>query len=203
LALIGYARVSTSEQDTALQQDALSKAGATILFVESGSGVGPRPELQRAIASLRSGDCLVVWKLDRMARSLSDLLTLLGRIRVANATIKSLTEPIDTSSPIGEFTFQILGAVAQLERSMIRERVVAGQRAAMDRGKRWGPKSTISPEDEEALVALFAQGGYTMREVGAEFGVTLNVAKRVITKRFPPALFSPPGRAGGRPRKRV
>lgn len=203
MALVGYARVSTSEQDTALQLDALQKLGASVVFVESGSGVGPRPELQRAIASLRQGDCLAVWKLDRMARSLSDLLGLLSRIRAAGATVKSLTEPIDTSSPIGEFTFQILGAVAQLERSMIRERVVAGQRAAMARGKRWGPKSSISPEDEELLVATFAQGGYTMRAVAAEFGVGINVARRVITKRFPPALFSPPGRAGGRPKKCV
>lgn len=186
-----------------MQLDALNKAGVLRVFVESGSGVGPRPELQRAILSLGFNDCLVVWKLDRMARSLSDLLHLLSRIRAAGATIKSLTEPIDTSSPIGEFTFQILGAVAQLERSMIRERVIAGQRAAMARGKCWGPKSSISPEDEESLVALFAQGGYTMRQVGAEFGVSVSVAKRVITKRFPPSLFSPPGRAGGRPRKGV
>lgn len=192
--LIGYARVSTVVQDTALQLDALAHAGVRRVFEDSGSGVGPRLELQRAIGALTAGDVLVVWKIDRAARSLSDLLHILSRIKAAGASIRSLTEPIDTSTPIGEFTFQILGAVAQLERSMIRERVIAGQTAARARGKRWGTRPGISPENEELLLGYFVQGGRTIRDAADEFGVSYCVAKRVITKRFPPSLFSSQGR---------
>jgi len=135
MALVGYARVSTLDQDTALQRDALARHGVHVVFVESGSGVGPRPELQKALASLGSGDTLVVWKLDRVARSLTDLLGIQSRLKSVGASIRSLTEPLDTTSPFGEFTFQVLGAVAQLERSMIRERVMAGQAAARARAR--------------------------------------------------------------------
>jgi DNA invertase Pin-like site-specific DNA recombinase len=157
--LIGYARVSTVVQDTALQLDALASAGVSRVFEDSGSGVGPRRELQRAIAALRPGDTLVVWKVDRAARSLSDLLLILSRIKAAGASIRSLTEPIDTSTPIGEFTFQILGAVAQLERSMIRERVMAGQVAARARGQTWGPKPIFSAV-ESVKIAKMWRGGW-------------------------------------------
>lgn len=107
--LVGYARVSTADQDTALQRDALARAGVVRVFVESGSGVGPRPQLQRALAALERGSVLVVWKLDRVARSLADLLSILSRLKRVGASIRSLTEPLDTSNPFGEFTFQILG----------------------------------------------------------------------------------------------
>lgn len=177
-----------------MQLDALHAAGVDTVFFESSSGVGPRPELRRAIASLQPGDVLVVWKLDRVARSLSDLLLILSSVKASGACIKSLTEPIDTTTPIGEFTVQILGAVAQLERSMIRERVVAGQIAARARGKTWGQRPHLSPQREEELIALFVQGGHTIKSVGAVFGVGESVAKRVIALRFPPSLFSRPGR---------
>lgn len=178
--LIGYARVSTTDQDTALQLDALRKAGVRVIFNESGSGVGPRPQLQRALKRLCAGDVLVVWKLDRVARSLGDLLTILDRLKAAGSSIRSLTEPIDTSSPIGEFTFQILGAVAQLERSMIRERVMAGQAAARARGKRWGPPRQLSPDREAELVQLWLTGDYTQKNLADLFGVSLGVAKLAI-----------------------
>jgi len=178
--LVGYARVSTTDQDTALQLDALKKAGVRLVFNEAGSGVGPRPELQRALNRLCAGDVLVVWKLDRVARGLGDLLSILARLKAAGASIRSLTEPIDTSSPIGEFTFQILGAVAQLERSMIRERVMAGQAAARARGKKWGPPRTLSEEQEAELVQLWLSDEYTQQELADLFGVGLGVAKLAI-----------------------
>lgn len=177
-----------------MQLDALHASGVDTVYFESSSGVGPRPELRRAIASLQPGDVLVVWKLDRVARSLSDLLLILSSVKASGACIKSLTEPIDTTTPIGEFTVQILGAVAQLERSMIRERVVAGQTAARARGKTWGQRPHLNPQREEELIALFVQGGHTIKSVGAVFGVGESVAKRVIASRFPPSLFSRPGR---------
>lgn len=198
--LIGYARVSTNDQDTALQLDALKKAGVRVVFNESGSGVGPRPELQRALQRLCSGDVLIVWKLDRVARSLSDLLRILDHLKASGASIRSLTEPIDTSSPIGEFTFQILGAVAQLERSMIRERVMAGQAAAKARGKRWGPPRSLSPDQEAELVELWLSGDFTQRDLAARFGVGIGVAKLAIyrvVRPDAPYLLSRP-RAHGR-----
>ncbi|WP_370465222.1 recombinase family protein [Hydrogenophaga electricum] len=136
--------MSTIDQDTALQLDALKGAGVKQIYQDKSSGVGPRPQLRQVIASLRQGDTLVVWKLDRVARSLSDLLTIIDQVKQAGASIKSLTEPIDTSNPIGQFTLQVLGAVAELERSMIRERTRAGVRAAIARGAVWGRPPRIS-----------------------------------------------------------
>lgn len=180
--IYGYARVSTVEQDTALQLDALKKAGVRSVFCESGSGVGPRPELHRALSSLGSGDVLVVWKIDRVARSLGDLLSILAKLKLAGAAIRSLTEPIDTSTPIGEFTFQILGAVAQLERSMIRERVMAGQAAARSRGKRWGAPRQIDPDSERALVKMYLSDAYTIDELADIWGVGYGVARGAILR---------------------
>lgn len=178
--LVGYARVSTQDQDTALQRDALERHGVRRVFTESGSGVGPRPQLQEALSMLQRGDTLVVWKLDRVARSLPDLLAIQGRLKRAGACIRSLTEPLDTTSPFGEFTFQVLGAVAQLERSMICERVMAGQAAARARGKRWGRRRVLSPDDEAELVAMYLAGGRTMRELADLWGVGIGTVKCAI-----------------------
>lgn len=182
MRLVGYARVSTVDQDTALQMDALRKAGVRKVYREAGSGVGPRPELQRALASMRQGDVLVVWKIDRVARSLGDLLGVLARLKSCGAAIRSLTEPIDTSSPIGVFTFQILGAVAELERSMIRERVMAGQAAARARGKRWGAPRQLEPDAESELVAMYLSGGHTIDQLARLFGVGYGVARGAVLR---------------------
>lgn len=179
---VGYARVSTVDQDTALQLDALKKAGIRRVFKEAGSGVGPRPELHRALDTLGTGDVLVVWKIDRVARSLGDLLGVLARLKKVGAAIRSLTEPIDTSSPIGEFTFQILGAVAQLERSMIRERVMAGQAAARARGKRWGAPRGMDSETESALVSMYLEGGYTIDDLALIWGVGYSTARGAVCR---------------------
>ena len=178
--LVGYARVSTHDQDTALQRDALAAHGVRRVFMESGSGVGPRPELQRALSGLGSGDTLVVWKLDRVARSLPDLLSIQGRLKSAGACIRSLTEPLDTTSPFGEFTFQVLGAVAQLERSMIRERVMAGQAAARARGKTWGKPLSIPVEDVSVIVDMWRSGVYTQAELAELWGVSVACLRDTI-----------------------
>ncbi|MCS4511883.1 recombinase family protein, partial [Xylophilus ampelinus] len=116
--------------------DALKRAGVRQVYAEKTSSVGARPQLQIALAALRPGQTLVVWKLDRIARSLKDLLAILDGLKARGIALKSLTEPIDSSSAMGEFMLQILGAFAQLERSMIRERAIAGQVAAYMRGVR-------------------------------------------------------------------
>lgn len=193
MAVIGYARVSTVDQDTALQQDALRAYGVDRLVIESGSGVGPRPRLHAALRSIGAGDVLVVWKVDRVARSLVDLLSILERLRTAGASVKSLTEPIDTSSPIGEFTFQILGAVAQLERAMIRERVLAGQAAARARGVYWGRRAELTDDQQAELALLYGGGGWTLPAIGAHFGVSWWVARRAVATYFPPSFINPRG----------
>lgn len=180
MALIGYARVSTQDQHTALQRDALAAHGVPRVFVESGSGVGPRPQLQLALSVLGRGDVLVVWKLDRVARGLLDLLAIQGRLRVAGASIRSLTEPLDTSSPFGEFTFQVLGAVAQLERSMIRERVMAGQAAARARGKTWSKPRSIPDSDVATVVDMWRSGVYLQRELADVWGVSVACLRDTI-----------------------
>jgi DNA invertase Pin-like site-specific DNA recombinase len=156
--LIGYARVSTTDQDCALQIDALTGAGVTTIYRESGSGVGPRPQLRLALSNMQPMDVLTVWKIDRVARSLGDLLSILAQLKAAGAAVRSLTEPIDTTTPLGEFMFQILGAVAQLERSIIRERVIAGQAAAKARGKTWGPKRYFTRCEAENLASMWRSG---------------------------------------------
>ena len=133
--LIGYARVSTQEQDTALQLGALKAVGVVRIYEEKASGARfDRPVLWECLASLGAGDQFVFYKLDRVARSLSDLLRILDTIERAGASIRSLTEPIESGTPAGRLMLQILGSMAEFERSLIRERSMAGQREAQARG---------------------------------------------------------------------
>ena len=180
--LIGYARVSTREQETHLQLDALNRAGCEVIYQEKASGASQkgRPELARCVASLARGDVLVVYKIDRVARSLFDLLDILRRLDRAGATIKSLTEPLDTTNSMGVFVVQILGAVAQLERSMIRERSIAGQIAARQRGREPGRARSLESAAEARLVSEYRGGGVTYRELGERYGVSAAAAKRAV-----------------------
>lgn len=182
MTIFGYARVSTREQETHLQLDALHKAGCERLFEEKASGASQRgrPELARCIAALGRGDVLLVYKIDRIARSLLDLLDILRRLDKVGATIKSLTEPIDTTTSMGTFVVQILGAVAQLERSMIRERSMAGQLAARQRGREPGRRRSLESESEAELVAAYREGGVTYRELSQRFGVSESAVKRAV-----------------------
>lgn len=161
--MIGYARVSTNEQENYLQLDALKAAGVTRIFQEKGSSVGERPQLRLALAALGSGQVLIVYKLDRVARSLRDLLGILDSIQAVGAGFRSLTEPIDTTSPVGVFILQILGAVGQFERSLIRERAIAGQVAAYTRGVRWGGQPrAVTVEDAREIARLRETGLFTI-----------------------------------------
>lgn len=179
---IGYARVSTKDQETHLQIDALNRADVKEIYQEKASSVGARPELEKCLDSLRAGDILVVYKMDRVARSLSDLLSILERITKAGAFIRSLTEPLDTSSPMGMFMVQVLGAVAQLERSIIRDRTVAGQVSAIKRGVQFGRPKLLSPEREAELLAL-VDTGINKSEASRQFGVSLIVVRRLLDER--------------------
>jgi DNA invertase Pin-like site-specific DNA recombinase len=176
----GYGRVSTNAQDMALQQDAFQRAGVVHVVTEKWSSVGARPKLQALIASLRPGDSVTVYKLDRLGRSLQDLLNLLERIDRAGASFRSLTEPIDTHTPAGKLMYSILGAVAEFERSIIRERSIAGQVAALERGKRIGRPRILAPEVEADLYRKWQTGDYSKAELSRLYNVNSVVVYRVI-----------------------
>src|SRR3954466_8972517 len=144
---VGYARVSTTDQTLDLQQDALTKAGCTKIFTDTASGAQTeRKGLQEAISYVRAGDTLVVWKLDRLCRSLKDLITRIKELEIRKIGFKSLTENIDTTTSGGKLIFHIFGALAEFERDIIKERTNAGLEAARTRGKRGGRPKALSPD---------------------------------------------------------
>lgn len=182
--LIGYARVSSREQETHLQLDALRRAGVNKIYSEKARSIGDRPQLRVALSQIKAGDVLVVWKLDRVARSLRDLLQILEALQNGGAGFKSLTEPIDTSSPVGMFIVQILGAVGQFERTLIRERAIAGQVAAWSRGVRWGGQPRVLSEDDAKEVhLLWATGLFTKSTLADMFGCSESTVWRAFASR--------------------
>ena len=179
--LVGYARVSSSEQETTLQRDALRRAKVRRVFEEKRSATAWRPQLDAALRALAPGDVLVVYKVDRVARSLSDLLAILRRIEIAGAGFRSLTEPIDTSTAAGRLMLQLLGAFAEFERNMIRERSMAGQAAARERGARIGRPRSMTPRVEAAVVRM-VESGAGLSEAARRYRVHLSSAKRAVLR---------------------
>lgn len=180
----GYARVSTQEQETHAQTDALAKAGVGFIFSEKRSGgttVG-RPELEKLLRMLKPGDTVVVYKLDRIARSLKDLLRIIERIEERGAQFRSLTESLDTSTPAGRMLFHMVGAFAEFERELIRERTRAGMAAAVRRGVKLGRHYALSSEDEAEALRLWYQGTMTKTAIAQMFGVHMSSIKRAIKR---------------------
>lgn len=177
--LVGYARVSTVDQNTSLQRDALRRAGVRRVYEEKRSSVLSRPQLEAALDALRPGDVLVVYKVDRLARSLSHLLAILRRIEEAHAEFRSLTEPIDTTTPAGRLMLQLLGAFAEFERSLIRERSSAGLDAARARGVRLGRPESLTDRQRAAVVAMVERGA-TRTAAARRFSVHLSTITRVL-----------------------
>lgn len=182
--LVGYARVSTTQQETRLQLDALHAAGVARVYQDKASAVACRPALEAALASMRPGDTLVVWKLDRLARSLSDLLRLIERLGELGASFKSLTEPVDTSTPMGVFVVQVLGAVAQLERSLIIQRTTAGIQSARSRGVQWGRRPILT-ERERCEVAAIAAAGVPPGAIASAYGISRALVYNLQALYFP------------------
>jgi len=168
MPLIGYARVSTAEQDLALQLDALHSAGTTRIFEDRGvSGAKTeRPGLNAALSFLRDGDTLVVWKLDRLGRSMTHLLQTVTDLEGRGVGFRSLTENVDTTTPTGRLVFHIFGALGQFERDLIRERTHAGLTAAAARGRKGGRPVAATPEKIVRARQLIASG-LTVREAAA------------------------------------
>jgi DNA invertase Pin-like site-specific DNA recombinase len=173
--LVGYMRVSSDHdrQTTHLQRDALLATGVDPrhLFEDKASGArDDRPGLQQALAYVRPGDCLVVWKLDRLGRSLPHLLHIVTTLQAQGVAFRSLTEQMDTTTPHGAFLFSVFGALAQYERALTQERIRAGLEAARRRGRRGGRPKAISSEQLEAILAAL-QAGASKAAVCRTFGV--------------------------------
>ena len=169
--LLGYARVSQDTQDHALQLDALRAAACEKVFVETGSGSrADRPELARALEQARDGDVLVVWRLDRLARSLRHMIDIADDLNRRGVGLRSLTEAIDTSTPSGRFLFNILGALGQMEREIIIERTRAGLTAAAARGRRGGRPAALDASKIKAAKAMLASGEMSAAEVAKQLG---------------------------------
>ena len=175
--LIGYARVSTADQDLALQTDALEKAECGRIYKEHASGArADRPALARAFAELREGDVLVVWRLDRLGRSLKDLIGKVAELEEKGVGFRSLTESIDTTTAGGRLVLHVFGALAEFERELIRERTLAGLAAARARGRKGGrpPKMTKAKVRQAAVLLADPE-----TEVGAVCE-TLGVSKSTL-----------------------
>jgi len=153
---IGYARVSTDDQDLSLQRDALTVAGCERIFVDKMNGAkADRPGLRETLAFASPGDSIVVWRLDRLGRSMTDLVAAVGRLEAAGVGFESLTEKIETSTANGRTVFHVFSALAEFERQLTRERTAAGLAAARARGRRGGRRS-ISPDKQAAIRAMAA-----------------------------------------------
>jgi DNA invertase Pin-like site-specific DNA recombinase len=171
--LVGYARVSTLDQNPALQTDALYAAGCERIFTEKASGAQrDRPELAAAIDYLRAGDTLVVWKLDRLARSMRQLIETLEDLQSRKIELRSLTENIDTATAGGRLVFHIFASLAEFERGVIRERTSAGLQAARERGRKGGRPPALTAKDIAAAKALLADPSITVEDVAARLHVS-------------------------------
>jgi DNA invertase Pin-like site-specific DNA recombinase len=179
--LIGYARVSTRDQKVHLQLDALREAGCEKIFEETASGARrDRPELNAALDFMRSGDTLVVWKLDRLARSTRQLLETVEMFERRKIGLKTITQNIDTTNAGGRLIFTVFGAIAEFEREIIRERTRAGLDAARSRGRKGGRPRSLSDKDLKQARALLADPEITVEEVARRFGVGSSTLYRYL-----------------------
>jgi DNA invertase Pin-like site-specific DNA recombinase len=182
--LIGYARVSKIDEQTTLAQvQELKRAGCKRIYQENASGGRwDRPELHKALEQLRDGDVFVVWKLDRLSRSLKDLLIILEGITQAGAGFRSLTENIDTTTPAGRMLLQMLGAFAEFERSMVRERTRLGLQAARERGRVGGRSPKLTPHQRGEAVKMVTSGQTSAAGAARLFGIHRSNISRLLAQ---------------------
>ncbi len=177
----GYARVSTDDQSSALQLTALQKAGCKTVFKDDGlsGATTKRPALLRCLKRLEHGDTLIVWKLDRLGRSLRDLITMLDELKQRGVKFRSLTEAIDTETPTGRAMWQMIGVLAELERSLISERTRAGVKAAQHRGVKFGRKPKLTAQ-QIAHARKLVDNGERRSDVAALLRVDRSTLYRVL-----------------------
>nr|WP_225560983.1 recombinase family protein [Comamonas sp. CMM02] len=173
VAEIGYARVSTHEQNLDLQRDELTRAGVEVIYEDKASGkTAERPELQHCLKALREGDTLTVWRLDRLGRNLQDLIRIVNELEARGVTFKSLKESIDTRGPAGKLVFHLFAALAQFERELLRERTLAGLDAARARGRKGGRPASLSTAQKNMALSLMKNGDLSIAEICKQFGVS-------------------------------
>lgn len=184
---IGYARVSTRDQNLNLQLDALQKAGCEKIYKETISGAKKeRPELGKLVDNLRNGDVIVIWKLDRLGRSLKHLVEIGNQLLDQGVGLQSLNDPIDTTTPQGRLAFNMFASLAEFERDIMRERTHAGLRAARARGRVGGRPKGLSKEAERtayAAEALYKQGKLSAQEIADKLGIAKSTLYRYLKKR--------------------
>lgn len=179
----GYARVSTQEQDNKAQIASLSSAGCERIFQEKASGGRwDRPEMHRLLEQLRPGDVLVVYKLDRLSRSLKDLLLTLEKLDLAGASFESLTESINTGTPAGRMMMQIVGSFAEFEREMLRERTLQGLRSARLAGRIGGRKPKLTGPQETETIKMVTSGQKSAADAARLFNVHPATVSRLLAK---------------------
>jgi DNA invertase Pin-like site-specific DNA recombinase len=184
--LIGYARVSTHDQTLSLQQDALGKAGCTKIFTDTASGAkAERKGLDEALSYVRKGDTLVVWRLDRLGRSLPHLITTMTDLEGRGIGFKSLTENIDTTTSGGKLIFRIFGALAEFERNLIRERTNAGLIAARARGRIGGRPKALTPQQRSIAQSLYADKKTSIPEICRTLKISKSTFYRYVKPREP------------------
>jgi DNA invertase Pin-like site-specific DNA recombinase len=171
--LIGYAPVSTDDQNLDLQKDALTQAGCERILADQQSGVkAERHGLKAALAYARAGDTLVVWRLDRLSRSLKDLIDLVTQLEAQGIGLKSLHEALDTASSSGKLIFHLFGALAEFERNLIRERTQAGLQAARARGRKGGRPKALDAEKRALAIQLYEEKTRTVKQVCQMMGIS-------------------------------
>lgn len=187
--LLGYARVSTTDQDASLQVDALRAAGCYRVFVDTVSGaLEHRPEFDKVIDQLRPGDTLVVWRLDRLGRSIRHLIDQLHALDERGVGFRSLQETIDTTSSGGRLVFHVFAALAEFERDLIRERTNAGLAAARARGRTGGRPSSLSADQVKTARRMYEQQEMTVAQIGDVLGVSRTTIYRALNRQGAPAV---------------
>ena len=179
--LIGYARVSTHDQNLDLQKDALQSAGCEKAFVDEASGAAiARSGLERALEALREGDVLVVWRLDRLGRSLKHLIELVGELEQRKVGFRSLQESMDTASSGGKLTFHVFGALAEFERNLIKDRTNAGLAAARARGRKGGRPKRLDDKKRKLAVQLYRERQHPIDEICQMMAITKPTLYRYV-----------------------
>lgn len=181
---IGYARVSTSDQNIEMQLQALAAAGCDAIFTDQGlsGSLRSRPGLEQSISQLSAGDTLVIWRLDRLGRSLSNLIEVVAHLGRNNIGLYSITEAINTASAGGILIFHIMGALAEFERALISERTKAGMSAARARGSAIGRPVKMAPAQIDAAVHAIRRGGMTVSAAAVEFNVSRATLYRAMQR---------------------
>jgi len=182
--IFAYARVSTTDQNPDLQFDALKQSGYDRLFIDKASGAKTdRPEFNKLLGQLRPGDSILIWKLDRLGRSLRHLLDVVDHLNSMTVGLKSLTDPIDTTTSQGKHIFNIFASLAEFERDLIRERTMAGLAAARARGRIGGRPKGLSPEGKRNTIAaasLFREGHHTIPEICQALSISKSTFYRYL-----------------------